>query len=85
MDIKDIDIFYDDILEISKFAYDFAEGINSLMGMLKTDYHYHSGLFTELEAYLGMRGKLDMEIPSCLPSAVAIIHENLTPQDNDND
>lgn len=87
LDIKDIDIFYDDILEISTFAYDFAGGINSLMEKMDTSaslsYNKSSSFNTELQAYLGLRGKLDMEIPKCLPSAVAIISENLTPCNND--
>jgi hypothetical protein len=85
LDIKDIDIFYDDILEISTFVCNFAEGINSFVGKLHVNNDISSAFLIELESYLKMRGKLDMEIPSCLPSAVAIIHENLIPQYKDND
>ena len=36
-----------------------------------------------MEAYVKVRGKLDMQIPACLPSAVAIIKDILKISNDD--
>ena len=85
LDIKDIDVFYDDILEINTFVKEFTETVSILLDNIyensrETD---TTEFINEMEAYLKVRGKLDMQIPACLPSAVAIIKDILKISNDD--
>jgi hypothetical protein len=85
LDIKDIDVFYDDILEINTFVKEFTETVSILLDQIYENSRVTdtTEFINEMEAYLKVRGKLDMQIPACLPSAVAIIKDILKISNDD--
>ena len=85
LDIKDIDVFYDDILEINTFVKEFTETVSILLDNIYENSRVTdtTEFINEMEAYLKVRGKLDMQIPACLPSAVAIIKDILKISNDD--